>query len=347
MAKYRFLPILLVVGLLLGWTGLVMPGRAQVANLDEIQKAAIGLTALPPRLGDDGSLTGGPGETIQTQVRVRNTANRSLQVRTLIEDFVIDKDGKTPIPIGQQIDSRFSLASWMSLPLSETLVPAGGIYALPIIIHVPDNARPGGRYAMVMHQPLLPVTPDQAANSQAAVNQRVGTLVYFRVPGEVQEEAMIRNLTIPAFTELGPVPISFDVENLSDVHIRPASEITIRNWWGQTVAVIRVDSQNVFPYSLRRFETKWQRVWGWGRYTAHWQVAYGEQGKVATAMAAFWLFPYRLVLILLIAGLVLSAIATLLRRHYRRHQAIEQQHVELLEDRIKQLEYELHQQDSH
>jgi hypothetical protein len=334
---------------LLSGTAIVRAQGTSVANLEEIQRAAIGLTALPPRLGEDGSLTGEPGATIQTQVRVRNVSTQPIVIQTLAEDFVIGEDGRTPVPVDVQVDTKFSLANWIEIPVRQATIQPGGIQTIPLVIRVPANARPGGRYAMIMHQPVVSTGEEFGADlaGQAAVNERVGTLVYFRVPGPVHEEAAIRNIVIPGFSEFGPVPITFDIENLSDIHIRPLVNIEIRNILGRTVDTVTVETQNVFPDSLRRFEANWDRVWGFGRYSARFNVSYGDQGQVLTATAAFWLFPYRLIVAILVVILVLIATGVLIRRHLKYRGGVEEQHIGLLEDRIRQLENELHEKDTH
>jgi len=318
--------------------------QAQVANLDEITRQEVGLTAIPPRMGDDGSLEVQPGELVQTEVRVRNTTSQVQTVRTVVEDFIIGEDGKTPIPVVGNEDSRWSLASWIEIPNETTLLPAGVSQTVPVFIRVPDDALPGGRYAMIMHQPI---GNDQVSLSttelggQAAVNQRVGTLVYIRVAGEVHEEAHLRNISIPSFTEFGPVGISFDIENLSDIHVQPITQIRISNMFGTEVEEIKVEAQNVFPYSLRSFQTQWDRVWGYGRYTAQFLVVYGSEGETVAATYHFWLFPYKLVITLFVVLIALLGIFISIRRHLYHRNDVTSQHVSLLEDRIRQLENEL------
>jgi hypothetical protein len=319
------------------------PISADIQNLSEITGTSIELTAIPPRLGDDGSLAGDPGSTIQAQVRVRNNSGETITVDTLVEDFIIGEDGRTPIAVQEQPNSLWSLASWVQLGSTRNTVGPFGSAIIPVVIQVPDNALPGGRYAMIMHQPAVEGSEEVTGEvaGAAAVNQRVGTLVYFRVNGDIKENATIRNIRVPFLTELGPVPIQFDIENTSDIHIHPSVKITIRNLFGETKETIDVSSQNVFPYTTRTFETQWDRVWGFGRYTAMIDAAYGEQGKIAQAAVSFWLIPYKLILVILLVIVALIGIIVAIRRYLKHHNSVEEQHVMLLEDRIKQLEQEL------
>lgn len=320
------------------------PVFAQVANMNEIQEAAVGLTAIPPRLGDDGSLKADPGQTLQTQVRVRNSSDKPVQVGSLVEDFIIGEDGRTPVPVEAGNDSRWSLAQWISLSDTDQIVPPGGSQSISVVIRVPEDALPGGRYAMIMHEPRLGAESDALSgqtSGQTGVTQRVGTLVYLRVSGDVKEEAFLRNIKIPSFQEFGPIPIAFSIENLSDIHIAPVSSVVIRDIFGLEKGKIDVPSQNVFPYTMREFTTNWDRVWGFGRYTAEISVQYGEGNQLLTQSVAFWLIPVKLLLALLVVFLAIIGIAISVRRHYLHKSSVETKHIELLEDRIRQLEDEV------
>lgn len=329
----------------------VNPEVPPVSNLEEITESAtleeVAIDAIPPRLGDDDSLRGDPGEAIQTQVRVRNNTGNPISVETIVEDFIIGEDGKTPIPVLAETNSLWSLAQWIRLANPRNIVPAHDSITIPVIIQIPQDAKPGGRYAMIMHQPVDGATASQTGEvaGRAAVSPRVGTLVYFRVNGDVTQNAAIRNINIPGLNEFGPVPISYEIENLSDIHIQPKTTVSIRNMLGQTVEQFEVDSRNIFPYTTRGFETEWDRVWGFGRYTAEFAASYGDQGKVAMAQYSFWLIPYTLIMAVLFILLALLGIFIAVRRHLEQRNSVENQHIDLLEDRIRQLEDELQKRD--
>lgn len=334
--------------------GMVLAGPFSVVLAQESTTAGvvsegIGLTAIPPRLGDDGKLRANPGETIQTEVRVRNSTDQTIVINSSVEDFVIGSDGRTPIPVMEQTNSRWSLASWIQIPREAVTIPAKTSQTIPVVIRVPADALPGGRYAMIMHEPTAgsgdAVIPGSAqTGGQAAVQQRVGTIVYLTIAGDIQLNAQLRNIRIPGLSEYGPVPIQFSIENLSDIHLTPSATITIRNMFGTEVEKIPVESQNIFPYSIREFSTQWDRIWGFGRYSARIAATYGDKGQTVAATEYFWVIPYTLILAIIILIMVIIALYIAIRRHLHHRHDVSQQHIELLEDRIRQLEDELHNQ---
>lgn len=299
------------------------------------------LTAIPPRLGDNGELKAKPGEKIQALVRIRNSSDRELPISSLVHDFIIGEDGKTPIQVANNVSNRWSLASWVTLSPSLQTVKPRETAQISVLISVPDDALPGGHYAMILHEPNQNTTSRGAGSvndPQSVISQRVGSLLYFTVEGPINEEAFVRNLQVPKLTEYGPVPVKFTVENVSDIHIKPNITVEISNMLGRKVDTVILDQMNVFPYVSRDFQSQWDRVWGFGRYTAKVNMNYGSEGRVAMATASFWLIPYKLVLAL---GVGLSALATMVlvtRRHLIHRRRDERSKIEALEKRLAEVE---------
>ncbi|MDQ3008349.1 MAG: LapA family protein [bacterium] len=295
------------------------------------------LTAIPPRLGDEEEMRIAPGEKIQTSVRIKNSSNQAIAIETLAEDFILGEDGVTPVPVGNDVSNRWSLAQWITLsPTTQTLQPQQTA-TVNVLIEVPSDALPGGHYAMIMHQPV----GDQTAGaSQSRIGQRVGTLVYFIVDGPINEQAFVREFKFNNFSEYGPVPFSFSVENMSDIHITPRIGIEIFNIFGQRVETLAVESKNVFPLLSRDFEGQWDRVWGIGPYTAKMTMSYGTSGSVVMASTQFWLVPIKLV-IAIGAGLVaVLGILVAVRRHILHRRNNDSARVRSLEQKVKELEQE-------
>jgi hypothetical protein len=283
------------------------------------QPEELELVATPIRIGDDATLTGKPGDTLQTSIRVRNTSNKPVAIRTLIKDFVVEEDGETPMPIEEAVSSRWSLASWVTIAPAEQLLQPNQSGQATIIITIPQDALPGGHYAMALHQPTGSKLPEPGTattqDSASVVNQRVGTLLYVTVEGPTNESAFIRDLTIPKFTEFGPVPFGLTVDNQSDIHIKPKVSLEVYNWFGSKVETIEVESKNVFPLMSRNFTGTWDRVWGIGLYKAKAVVSYGTQGQVVLAQQYFWLLPITLLMSGGVVLLVLLAVSVAVRRH--------------------------------
>lgn len=295
----------------------------------------IKLTAIPPRLGEEGNLRANPGEKIQTIIRVTNVTETPVTIQSSAEDIIVGEDGVTPLPVTEAVSNRWSMASWIFVsPAQQTIAPRETAQ-INLVIDVPADALPGGHYAWIMHEP----TGAQAElNNTSLVSQRVGTLVYFIVEGPINEEAFIRDIQFPQITEYGPVDFTYKVENVSDIHIRPQVTVDIYNIFNQHVDTIHIEPMNVFPYVPREFDGQWDRVWGIGPYTAKFTMSYGEQGKVSMARATFWLIPYTIVIAVTAGILILITLVLIIRSALRRRQAAERARVKVLEERLAELE---------
>ena len=228
-------------------SGAVMVSRPSLALAQEAVLQAgpesLSLTATPLRVGDDNSILIKPGEKKQVTVRVTNTSDQTLNVFSSAQDFVVEEDDGTPVPIEGEADqnNRWSLASWLTITPGQAVLKPRETSQISVLIEAPADALPGGHYAMITHQPSTDLSLGLKDNFDAAsgINQRVGTLLYVSVDGPINEEAYIRDFKIPQFQEFGPVPYSFTLDNRSDIHIHPQIGITVTNMFGQQVGLLQ------------------------------------------------------------------------------------------------------------
>lgn len=264
--------------------------------------SGLSLTATPVRLGDDFSITLKPGEKKQVQIKVRNGSDTAIALESKAANFVVAEDGATPVVVDEkQADARWSLANWLTLVPAEHQLDSEEVAIVNVLIEVPKDALPGGRYAMIYHRPL---NASNITESGSGISQRVGTLLYVTVAGDINEEAYISQFNWPKFLENGPVDFSLKIDNQSDVHINTKPVLKIYNLFGKEVANLEIEARNIFPKSEREFIGTWNRVWGFGYYKAVVEAAYGSQGRVATAVAGLYLIPVKIILLILIITLI-------------------------------------------
>jgi hypothetical protein len=145
----------------------------------------------------------------------------------------------------------------------------------------------------------------------ATVETNVGTLVYITVPGDINENASIKEFSAPKFLEYGPVDFKTIITNLSDIHITPAGSINIYDSFGFKTAQIKLDNTNIFPYTSREFINSLQRKLMFGRFKAQLNAVYGTTGQLLTATLFFWVIPYKLIALLLIIILTIILVIKL------------------------------------
>jgi len=275
------LKLFLLLLLLLGG-GRVRPARAQMV---------LKLSAIPPRL----EIEAQPGEALAKQIKVRNEGDSQVALEVKIQDFIVtDKEG-TPLPVEEEVSGRWAASRWISVSPRRFYLNPGETKILDLVVIVPEEAAPGGHYAVVFYSPVTPLLEEEG--TKGIVSPNVGTLVYVTVAGEIKENARVVRMKVPKFQEYGPVKIVTEIENLSDVHIQPLGVIRIYNWLGKLNTTLKLAERNIFPGNSRLYENEWTQKWGFGKYKAKLEAAYGTQGKALIATVFFWIIPWRVITI--------------------------------------------------
>ena len=288
------------------------------------------ITAIPTRV----DLSADPGQTVTAELKVRTDFTTSQIFSVNLDDFVVYDSIGTPVPVTSTAGNRWSLKSWITAP---TLVPvdAHGTQIINLTFRVPLTALPGGHYAMITYQPNPDVKKGDLKQTANLIGQRVGTLLYLTVNGPITQKANLTKFMTDQFIEQGPVTFEASVQNLSDIHVNPKGVVSVYNLLNNKVAEIPVEVGNVFPEVNRDFSVIWNQKWGYGKYRADIELAYGTSGGVLRSSIYFWLFPIRLIIYILILIISILVIYILLSRRGKKHQ-------EELEREVAELKKELH-----
>jgi len=281
---------------------LVNPVRSQTPE---------GLSAIPPRL----EVTVKADGAITKTIKVRNESLQDKSITISIKDFVVNDDKGTPTIVdATEEDNRWAASSWIQVSPSSVKLKGGETRSLTLTVMPPANALPGGHYAMVIHSPDSQVS--FLDSTGASIQTKVGTLVYVTIPGDITQNAIVKSFTVPnKFEEFGPIDFSSTIQNLSDIHIRPAGSITITNMIGmKTYIPFNKDKSNIFPGKSRDFENQLNKRWLFGRYKAELNAAYGTAGGIATATLFFVVIPWRFLILVGTAIAVLITIIVIIKK---------------------------------
>lgn len=301
----RFLRFFLIL-LGAGWWLLVSKNKAEA-------QSSVSLTAIPPRL----EVTAKPGETIQETIKVRNDSNTKLVIQSQVKDFIVVDNQGTPKQVDEKVSGRWSLASWITVSPLKTVIKPKTAQVQSLVITVPPDALAGGHYALISHSPVTKGLIGQETG--AKVNQKVGTLVYLKVAGDISEDAsLIHFETDKNLAEYGPIKLKTEIKNLSDIHISPQGKITIYNTLNQAAAVFPLEKVNIFPFQSRVYQNTFPGKWHFGRYKAVLEAAYGSRGKVLTGLIYFWIVPWKLIASIAFALAGVLFIAWMIHRRQRR-----------------------------
>jgi len=279
---------------------------------------ALTLTVIPPQV----EIEVMPGKTATADLKVRNDSQETQVLNAKVLDFIVNNDEGTPIVLEDfQPDNRWSASSWIQVSPTQIRLEPDEIKAVRLIVLAPQTALAGGHYATVLYSPDKSTSLQNGSGS--SVDPRAGTLVSIVIPGDIKQDAKVTKFSLPSFLEYGPVNILTTITNLSDIHIKPLGDISIKNWFGKKIANLPLKDTNIFPYTSRDFENVFNKKWLLGRYQAQLNATYGTTGQALIATAYVWVIPWKLMLALLIVVVLIITITKLLKDKKKKKESLD------------------------
>jgi len=276
-------------------------------------------------------LSADPGQSVKTQIFIRDISNGNLIVTGQVNDFVAGGTDGTPKILldDKQGSSAYSLKPWITSLPSLLLIPHE-IKTMTVTINVPKDASPGGHYGVVRFTSTPPSLDGSASGVSLAAS--IGVLLLVTVSGnikqglEVQQFSAAKNNKTGSFFESGPVQFIEKFKNTGNVHLQPTGQISVTDMFGKKLAGVNVNlpPANVLPDSTRQFTQALDKeIIGdkklFGRYTAKLVVTYGTDKKTATSTLSFWVIPYKLILLVIILLVaIFFGLRFFIRRYNRR-----------------------------
>lgn len=254
-----------------------------------------------------------PGTTGEGTLKITNTSATPITYNAFIRDFVVDNpDGIPHILTKNTLSTKYSASAWIGVsPNSFTLAP-GKTQELTYYLQVPQDARPGGHYAAVMYEPQEALGAD---GTGAGVETHVGTLFYIHVKGNIVENATVKSFNAGNFQEYGPVTINTQIANSSDTDIKPEGSITVKNILGHVAYSQPLEAHNIYPEAVRNFKNTIGHKFMFGPYTAELHATYGAaNNRTLFASLSFFILPWKIVGIVLLAIIVIILLFIFLRR---------------------------------
>lgn len=274
------------------------------------QETTRSITIVPP----SNEFKVNPGDKQEGTLKVVNNNSIPLTFSVVVRDFIVDDTVGTPkILSDDTLSKKYSAASWIAVSPSSFTVPAGKTQTLNYYLQVPSDARPGGHYAGIVYEPqeLMGIE-----GTGTGVQTHLGTLFYVTVNGDIVENATVKKFASEhKFLEYGPAKLFTQIQNSSDIHIRPVGIVNVKNLIGQTVFSQKLEEHNIFPEASRDFTTEVGKKLMFGLYTAELKATYGASNNLTLfATTTFFVFPWKIALISLLAIVVVILLVIYLKR---------------------------------
>lgn len=240
-----------------------------------------------------------PGEskTIEMTVTNRTGGSRYFEIGT--EDAMgSDDPTKTLVLLG---DDRgpYSMKDYVSVPSKRFEVADNTRVRIPVTVTIPSDAEPGGLYGSVL---VSTVSTEARAGDgsgtapQSAIVARVGTLFFITIPGGVEKQGALKDLTtVPEkkFYQSSPITFGLLFENTGSIHLAPYGELRITNMFDEEVGYLELDPWFVLPKALRLREVVWSRDFLFGQYTATAYINRSYDDVIDEVSYTFWVLPWK------------------------------------------------------
>lgn len=262
-----------------------------------------GLTISPPIF----ELTLMPGQSSENIIKMNNPTSSLVEVYPTVMNFQAGSETGDPTFTSASEEGRpYSLANWITFNKAKLALTPEQDIEFKFKISVPTDAEPGGHYGVVFYVSEPPKPSEK--ETQIAISSMLGSLILVRVPGDIKEEAVLREFSAKKFYWKMPADLVVRIENIGNVHIKPRGDIIVKNMLGSQNAALDVNPKkgNILPESIRRFDVRFEgSKFSLGRYSANLNLQYGESNKTISGKISFWVIPWWLITIIVVLLIVI------------------------------------------
>ena len=232
-----------------------------------------------------------PGTSQDGTLSIKNNSNKQIKVQMDAEAFSV---------INQQYDYAFDaesqLSNWVQFDKNNIDINQGETAIITYKIGVPISAEPGGRYISL----FASTNTDNDSNSIAS-RQRVGSLLYITVLGDVTRAGELISISSPAIVLSDSEMISFQLRNSGSTHYRSKYELKVTSLFGDTLKDSSGDSL-ILPGTIRRITQQLVMPTWPGIYKMHYQIGLGDNPMYVKDKVFLYIPIWSLLLIAALVG---------------------------------------------
>lgn len=251
-----------------------------------------------------------PGQSQKLLIEVTNLTNQPLSIKAAAGMFQLTEE------VAEKDRAIFDASLWIKFDQSDFILQAGQQKHVTVIVTPPPNAEPGGHYATILFQPLVPVAPDETI--AAYVGTKVGVLNLIIVKGDLQETLTIKDISAPPLSQHGPIEFSLALQNAGNVHLMPTGIVEIYNVWGKQVETLTLPPTLVLPKTTKNITITWDNK-RFGYYKAKATIFYGTNHQSLTSQRVHTvIMPWFNLILLIAAGGMIGFVGWRTRGRWRK-----------------------------
>jgi hypothetical protein len=300
----------------------VMAALCQVFLLPTAALADTGDTTWATRPADNGNGSGraffdyalAAGETVTDAIEVENRGDAPLTLQVYAADAFTTGSGTIDLAAGGTTPT--DSGGWVTVSQPTVTVAPGRKVAVPFTVTVPAGAEPGDHPAG-----LVTSLTSGNGSTGVAVERRLGSRLYVRVPGNLAPAAAVDGVSASYAGTVNPVgsgsvEVTYRLTNTGNVRITPGETVQVRGLWGLLTSsgTTAAPMPDILPGSTItrtvRVDGVWPLLLAGAAVTVTPTPSTGAVPGLGTpvgASATVWALPWpQLVVVVLVVGLVLG-----------------------------------------
>jgi len=233
------------------------------------------------------------GDELSKKIKILNQSGVPVPIEASATNFGAEENSGTitffeePVErVGKEDDISFSPRKWINIENPNFILDSKETEGVDLFIKIPENAEPGGHYAVILFEPKLPSYYFEPGAALKTI-PKIGVLILFSVEVEgvkraetplvisefiIPEEfhlqrlenlladisglfqkAQAENRELFSIVEKSELPFSLGIKNEDIIHIKPEGRLSILNSKGKTVGETEIKETTVLPGRTRKF----------------------------------------------------------------------------------------------
>jgi len=231
------------------------------------------------------------------KIKIYNKSEIPIPIQVKVTNFGAQEESGTitffeepAIKEGEIDDTSYNPRKWIKIENSNFILDPGETEMVNFSVEIPENAEPGGKYAVVLFEPQLPSYYFKEGQPRAI--PVIGVLFLFSVKAEgltrPEEPLTIIEFNIPEkfhlkklenllfrvagiFTEVraaerealtivetSHLPFTLRIKNNDIYHIRPEGKLTILKSNGKIIGETEIQKTTILPGKIRKFPVEFK-----------------------------------------------------------------------------------------
>ncbi|MBP9699945.1 hypothetical protein KBD71_01550 [Candidatus Woesebacteria bacterium] len=281
-------------------------------------------------------LTAKPGETVTTEIRIRNNGQKPEPVQ--IYSLPLEAEARTGKPKIRERRGDDIYLDWVQFSQTEFVIEPQEWQSIKVTFQPPKEAAFSYYYALTIER--------TSAKTNNGNTTQISGAPAILLLATVDSPFAKRELSLEAFgvkhslVEFLPQTFEVEIENIGNVHTTPMGNIFIDGQGKKDLTVLPLNPNSgvVLPNSTRVLEIPWSEgfplrtkeglSWDFskanllrfGRYTAHLLLVFdnGERDVPIESYVTFWVIPIRLILLVIAIPTIPALLVYLLMRWQQR-----------------------------